>query len=137
MKPPVCSYRDQRRASVGIDIVEVERIARLVRNTRFLTRIFSKREISYCSKKRNSAQHFAVRFAAKEAVYKALDGQWSPKRGETALAHKNISIRNTPTGRPEVELGGSLRRFEKEVTISLSHTSQTAVAVAFFQKGNL
>ena len=112
--------------NIGIDIVEVGRIAKLVRDRRFLNRVFSRREIKYCSSRKNSAQHFAVRFAAKEAVFKAL--------GKGGVLHKNISVRNAPSGKPEVELAGELKREERFIAISLSHTKEQAAAVAIYEK---
>jgi holo-[acyl-carrier protein] synthase len=57
---------------IGIDIIEVERVKKLAeKNPRFLERIFTDREISYCVEKRNKYQHLAARFAAKEAFFKA------------------------------------------------------------------
>jgi holo-[acyl-carrier protein] synthase len=112
--------------SLGVDIVEVPRVARLVRNARFLRRVFSAGEVRYCRGKKNAAEHYAVRFAAKEAVYKAL--------GRDGVTHKQISVRNAPSGKPEVVLSGPCRRFARRVSISLSHTAEYAVAVALFQK---
>ena len=77
---------------VGIDIVDVPRVARLINNDRFLRRVFSPPEISYCRSKKNAAQHFAVRFAAKEAVYRAL--------GRKNVTHKDISVSHLADGRP-------------------------------------
>ncbi|HRY29687.1 MAG TPA: holo-ACP synthase [Elusimicrobiota bacterium] len=111
--------------SLGVDIVEVSRISRLVRQPRFLRRIYSRRELDYCRGKKNAAQHYAVRFAAKEAVYKAL--------GRARLAHKDISVRNAPSGKPTVELHGPFKSLENKVTISLSHTAAYAVAVALYR----
>ena len=112
--------------SVGIDIVEIKRITRLIKNKRFCRRIFSDKEISYCRSKKNPGQHYAVRFAAKEAVWKAL--------GKRGISHRDISIRNSPEGKPEVTLPKKLKRLEKKVSVSLSHTSDHAVAIAFLQK---
>jgi holo-[acyl-carrier protein] synthase len=112
--------------SLGVDIVEVPRIARLVRNPRFLERVFSPREINYCRDKKNAAQHYAVRFAAKEAVYKAL--------GRPGVSHQDISVRNIPGGKPVVELQGALKRWEGRLSLSLSHTASYAVAVVSYQK---
>ncbi|MFN3967013.1 MAG: holo-ACP synthase, partial [Endomicrobiia bacterium] len=78
--------------NIGIDIVEVKRIAQLIKNKRFLKRIFSEDEIKYCSSRKNSSQHFAVRFAAKEAVWKALS--------DKKLTHKDINITNKKNGKP-------------------------------------
>jgi holo-[acyl-carrier protein] synthase len=110
--------------SLGVDIVDVPRISRLIRNKRFLSRVFSSVEVKYCLGKRNAAQHFAVRFAAKEAVYKALR--------RAGVSHKQIWIENKADGRPVVRLQGSLKRLEKNVSISLSHTAEYAVAMAAF-----
>ncbi len=69
---------------IGVDIVEIDRIAKSVKNPRFLKRVFSPNEVSYCRSRKNSAQHFAVRFAAKEAVWKAV--------GEPKLLHRDIQV---------------------------------------------
>ncbi len=111
--------------SLGVDIVEVRRVGRLVKNARFVERVFSEREVLYCRDKKNAAQHFAVRFAAKEAVYKAL--------GKPGVAHKEISVKNDPSGKPRVELAGRLKKFEPRLSLTLSHTADYAVAVALFQ----
>ncbi len=113
--------------SLGVDIVEVKRVARLVRDARFLKRVFSNREVSYCRGKKNAAQHFAARFAAKEAVYKAL--------GRPGVSHKDIGVRNDPSGKPRVELARRLKPLEKRLSLTLSHTAEHAVAVALFRKG--
>ncbi len=113
--------------SVGIDIVEIKRINKLVGNRRFCCRVFSNKEISYCKSRKNPCQHYAVRFAAKEAVWKAL--------GRRGITHKDISIRNSPEGKPEVILPDKLKRLEKNFSVSLSHTKDYAVAVAMFRKG--
>lgn len=112
--------------SIGIDIVEVKRIAALIKNKRFLNRIFTDKEIEYCSNKKNSAQHYAVRFAAKEAVWKAI--------GNSNLTHKKISIRNTKNGKPEVVLPHELKNLQNKISISLSHTKDFATAVAIVNK---
>ncbi|OGR82309.1 MAG: holo-[acyl-carrier-protein] synthase [Elusimicrobia bacterium RIFCSPLOWO2_01_FULL_64_13] len=115
--------------SIGTDIVEVSRVKKLTRNKRFLERIFTPSEIAYCRTKKNSAQHFAVRFAAKEAVWKALSDL-----GLAGIGHREVGVHRTPSGKPVVSLSGRLKPFEKRITLSLSHTSRTAVAVALFRK---
>ena len=105
---------------LGLDIVEISRIRRLVlRMPRFLGRVFTRDEISYCRAKKNSAQHFAVRFAAKEAVWKAL--------GRRGLRLKDISISRDGHGKPGVLLKGKSR---PAIKISLSHSDRYALAVA-------
>jgi holo-[acyl-carrier protein] synthase len=111
--------------SLGVDIVEVPRVARLVKSARFVDRVFSEREVAYCRDRKNAAQHFAVRFAAKEAVYKAL--------GKPGIAHKEIAVKNDPSGKPRVELANRFKKFEPQISLTLSHTSDYAVAVALYQ----
>lgn len=115
--------------SVGTDIVEVPRIKKLIHQERFLRRIFSPEEIRYCKDKKNAEQHFAVRFAAKEAVWKALGSILHGK----GISHREIQVRRAPSGQPFVQLSSRLKKFESRISLSLSHTEQHAVAVAFFQ----
>lgn len=106
--------------AVGLDVVEIGRIRELSeRNPRFLTRIFSDDEIRYCQGKKLQWQHFAVRFAAKEAVWKAL--------GREGLRLKDIEVRRDSMGRPSIAIEGN---DEPRITISLSHGLNTALAVA-------
>ena len=100
------------------------RIARLARGKRFRERVFTADEIAYCRAKRNAAQHYAVRFAAKEAVYKAL--------GMDGVAHRDISVFNDARGKPSVRLAGRFKKFEGRLALSLSHTADYAVASAVF-----
>ncbi len=104
---------------IGIDIVEVKRIERLIKDKDFLRRVYTPGEIQYCKPKRNRAQHFAVRFASKEAVWKAL--------GQNKIALRDISVVNKASGKPEAVVQGKVR---KNIDISLSHTDNYAVAVA-------
>ena len=104
---------------IGVDIVEVKRINRLIKDDHFLKRVYTPEEIRYCSGKKNSAQHFAVRFSAKEAIWKAL--------GAANLSLRDIGVCNLPGGKPEARIRGRKR---KNIDISLSHTEAYAVAVA-------
>lgn len=108
---------------VGIDIAEVKRIARLIKDRRFLERVYTAEEIAYCMPKVNRAQHFAVRFATKEAVWKALN--------DTSIALRDIGVRNQPSGKPDVFINGKRR---SDIDVSLSHTDDHAVAVAILMK---
>lgn len=106
--------------AIGLDIVEIRRIERLARrNPRFLSRVFTEQEVRYCQAKKNSWQHFAARFAAKEAVWKAL--------GQNGIALKDISVRHDTVGRPAVWLKG---RLAGHIQLSLTHSDHYAVAVA-------
>ena len=111
---------------IGMDIVEIDRIAKSVRNARFLERVFTPQEVTYCRSRKNSAQHFAVRFAAKEAVWKAV--------GEPKLLHRDIQVRNQPNGKPIVIFPGRFKKLARRLSISLSHGREYAVAMAIYRK---
>jgi holo-[acyl-carrier protein] synthase len=118
----------KKNFSVGVDIEEVNRFKRLIRNKRFLARVFTPQEIKYCSGKKNKAQHFAVRFAAKEAVWKAASHEFKGKG--RAIGHRDIGVKNAMDGKPEVMLPTRLARLAKKIFISLSHTDNYALATA-------
>lgn len=105
---------------LGVDLVEIRRVKSLARrNGKFLARIFSPSEIAYCKAKKNPWPHFAVRFAAKEAVYKAL--------GKAEVPLTAISVKRGPDGRPSVKINGKAVRGLK---LSLSHGREHAIAFA-------
>ena len=78
--------------------------------------------------KKNSAQHFAVRFAAKEAVWKALSQRFNGK----SVGHKEITVQRTLSGKPHIALSPRLKKFERFISLSLSHTRTCALAVAIY-----
>jgi holo-[acyl-carrier protein] synthase len=105
---------------VGLDIVEIKRVRALAnRNPHFLDRVFTAEEIAYCRGKKLQWQHFAVRFAAKEAVWKALD--------DGGVALRDISVSRDERGKPGVLLKGKPL---KGYSLSLTHTEEYAAAVA-------
>ncbi|MGE5136125.1 MAG: holo-ACP synthase [Gemmatimonadota bacterium] len=117
---------------VGTDIVPVARIAALIdaRGAAFLRRWFTPREISYCTAKAVPSRHFAARFAAKEAVVKALPLVW-----DGPLPWRSIEITNGPGGAPAARLSGAFgqaaaRAGADEIRVSLSHCREYATAVA-------
>jgi holo-[acyl-carrier protein] synthase len=117
---------------VGTDIVAVGRIGALIRDggAAFLERWFTSREIGYCSGKAVPSRHFAARFAAKEAVVKALPVAW-----DGPLPWRSIEIANDPRGAPSVSLSGAIldaatRAGVAEIKVSLSHCDEYATAVA-------
>lgn len=118
---------------VGIDIVAVGRIAALMHDggTTFLERWFTPREIGYCMGKAVPSRHFAARFAAKEAVLKALPVAW-----DGPLPWRSIEITNDPRGVPSVSLsdailGAATKAGVGEIKVSLSHCDEYATAIAF------
>ena len=117
---------------VGTDIVSVPRIARLIRarGAVFLQRWFTAREIDYCSRKSVPSRHFAARFAAKEAVVKALPVSW-----DGPLPWRSIEIIADSHGAPSVILSGAIldaatRAGVGDITTSLSHCDEYATAIA-------
>lgn len=111
--------------NIGIDIEEIKRFQKLLKDKTFIERVFSKDEIAYCSsKKKNSVQHFAVRFAGKEAVWKAVNKS-------KKLVITDVSFKNNKLGKPEVYIKGKKVSY---IDISFSHNRTTVVAVAVSSK---
>jgi len=121
------------KISCGTDIIEVDRIKRAINKngTKFLNKIFTENEITYCeSKNKMKFQHYAARFAAKEAVYKAIS-----KVIKRNYSWQDIEIINEESGKPIANL-----KFDKEnivdIDVSLSHIDKyaTATAVITYEK---
>jgi holo-[acyl-carrier protein] synthase len=120
------------RLGLGTDVVAIKRIAALMqaRGPAFLERWFTAVEIGYCSGKAAPARHFAARFAAKEAVVKALPVAW-----DGPLAWRSIEISNDPHGVPSVSLSGAIadaavKAGVGDIRVSLSHCEEYATATA-------
>jgi holo-[acyl-carrier protein] synthase len=116
---------------LGTDIVEIQRIADAVERwgDHFLNRIFTAEERSYCmDNKKNPYPHLAARFAAKEAVIKALTPLRVPGEGSPNLT--DIEIVNDVTGRPHIRLHGPIQHVlaSHELHVSLSHEKHYATA---------
>lgn len=112
----------------GTDIIEVARIQESIENIgeKFLHRVFTDKEIAYCTAKKNMQyQHFAARFAAKEAVFKAISECFPSKYD---IVWKNIEIVNDKKGRPCVHFIGLTLDEIQDIDISLSHLKEYAVA---------
>lgn len=113
----------------GVDIIEVARIQESIESLgeSFLNKVYTKNEIAYCeSKKTQKYQSYAARFAAKEAVFKALSKELN---GRYDITWKNIEVLNEESGRPKI----NLIEVNKKITsidVSLSHIKETAVASA-------
>lgn len=122
-------------AGLGIDLIEVERVAaNITREAGFRELVFSKREIDYCEGKTNKFEHYAARFAAKEAFFKAIGTGWT-----TGTAFSEVEITNDDGGKPEISLLGetkialdSLGIFK--ILVSLSHLRSIASAVVIIEK---
>jgi holo-[acyl-carrier protein] synthase len=117
---------------IGTDIVETLRIAQMIERhgELFLDRVYTPQEVQYCSVRKAATQHFAGRWAAKEAVLKALGTGWA--RG---IRWRDVEVRNELGGRPHIHLdGGALEAGRslgiEQVLISISHCRAYATAYA-------
>ena len=117
------------KVKCGVDIIEVSRIEDAIENLedKFLNRIYTEKEIEYCSSKNNMKyQHFAVRFAAKEAIFKAVSESLEEK---TDIVWTNIEILNNKAGRPYVSfINCDMEEKIENIDISLSHIKEYAIA---------
>ena len=117
-------------AGIGIDIIEVDRIAeKIEKNSGFKELVFSENEIAYCESKAHKHEHYAARFAAKEAFFKALGTGWL-----NGTAFNEIEIINDERGKPSITLLGETNNVISALrlgTISVSLTHIKAIASAF------
>jgi holo-[acyl-carrier protein] synthase len=118
--------------SVGTDIIECDRISQMLdkHGQTFLDRVFTRGEIAYCQQRKMAYQHYAARWAAKEAVMKALGTGWSQ-----GIQWIDVEMGNIPGGRPFIRLHGQAAAIGNrlgidEILISVSHTKLYAVAFA-------
>jgi holo-[acyl-carrier protein] synthase len=117
------------KVRVGIDLVRVDRFTRLAaENPGILETIFTGQELSHCLGRRRTYEHLAARFAAKEAVLKAL-GTGLGQR----MAWTEVEIVNDASGRPRVRLSGGVEAWVRrhrieDVEVSMSHVPDLAIA---------
>lgn len=120
---------------IGTDIVEVDRIAaKMEKGTGFRDLVFTPHEIAYCEEQVNPFQHYAARFAAKEAFLKAMGTGW----GHGKINFNEIQINNDETGKPLLELTGNATSSYselqiKQILVSLSHVKATAIAMVVIE----
>lgn len=124
--------------AVGVDMVEVARIQRALEDSRigqrFRNRVYTEKEIQYCEKKRRGKYlSYAGRFAAKEAVMKALGRGWSSE-----ISWLNIEVLPLPGGKPEVHLRNKTSAFARQLgiqhlSLSITHTERYAMAYVIAQ----
>ena len=111
----------------GVDIIEIERVKKSIEETggKFCEKVYTKREIEYCeSKKTQKYQHYAARFSAKEAIFKAISLDLKNKYD---IDWKDIEILNDESGRPYVNLLKQDIEINS-IDISISHCKEYAVA---------
>lgn len=117
---------------IGVDVVEIPRFSKVLDRwgDRFTRRVLTATEISICEKKSSRVLSIAARFAAKEALYKALPASQQP-----GISWHHMQVTNNATGTPVVEKFGPLEKIlrNRTVHISLSHTHTTAVAMVVIE----
>ena len=121
---------------IGVDIVEIERFQKVIERLkdRFLLRVFTPGERNFCESHRDSIPHFAARFAAKEAVFKALGTGWA--KGVTWLDVEILRERQDP---PKIVLSGEALKLSEQkgvhnIHLSLSHTEHSAIAMVILEE---
>ena len=117
---------------IGTDIIETVRIAQMIEKHGdiFLQRVYTEDEISYCAPRKAANQHYAGRWAAKEAVLKALGTGWAH-----GIQWTDVEVVNAPGGKPSIVLTGvaleiSQKQGIAEMMISISHCREYATAYA-------
>jgi holo-[acyl-carrier protein] synthase len=118
---------------IGVDVVDVKRmkIALETWGPALIRKMFTETEISYCKSKKKSHEHFAARFAAKEAVGKAMEVGWTGK-----FRWRDVEVVNEPSGAPKIILHDYVasQLAQCRVHLSLSHTENTVVAFSIIEK---
>lgn len=116
----------------GTDLVEIDRMRKAVLRSgqKFLDRLFTKEEQGYCLRYKDPAPHFAARFAAKEAVAKALGVGFGQR-----LSFLDVEIKRLSSGKPEVQLApAKALQFPGKLHLSLSHGQGLALAFVVREK---
>jgi holo-[acyl-carrier protein] synthase len=122
-------------AGLGTDLMEVERIAEKInKESGFREMVFSKTEIAYCESKTNKFEHYAARFAAKEAFFKALGTGWLK-----GTHFNEVEITNDESGKPAIVLLDETKKTLsplgiRKILVSLSHLKEIASAVVIIEK---
>jgi holo-[acyl-carrier protein] synthase len=119
---------------IGVDIIEIHRVQRSIETIgeHFLQKVYTPAEIAYCDARAHRYQHYAARFAAKEALSKALSIGWA---GE--FRWKDVEVTNEPSGQPRITLHGNLRAHLTGATLmlSMSHSESHVVAMVLIEDG--
>ena len=116
------------RIRTGTDIIEISRVKESIESTnkKFCERVYTEKEREYCeSKKMQKYQHYAARFAAKEAVFKAIS---KTLNGKYDITWKDIEVLNDENGRPYIKLSEQFANKIEDIDISISHCKEYAVA---------
>ncbi len=117
---------------IGTDITECLRIGRMIERhgELFITRVYTEAEIEYCQSRKQATQHFTGRWAAKEAIHKALGTGWIK-----GITWRDVEVRNEPSGKPVVAMRGGAKEIVErlgiaQILVSISHCHTHAMAYA-------
>lgn len=119
---------------IGVDMVDIRRMERVIgTNSRFVEKVFAGSEIQYCEGRAKRAQHYAARFAAKEAFFKALGTGW-----REGMGWQEIVVENDGLGKPSIRLTGKTleifkRRGGTAIHLSLAHEKSYALAFVLIE----
>ena len=121
---------------IGADIIEIDRMKRAVERSqgRIAQRLFTEREAAYCARHKNQFQHYAGRFAAKEAAFKALGTGWSG-----GIAWRDVEVQNAPSGKPSLVLHGRAKEIGERlgvtaIHLTISHSDRYALAQVILER---
>jgi len=119
---------------IGIDIIDIDRVKKAAERTpRFLTRVFTRRELAYCLSKKNPYPSLAARFAAKEAIRK------THPLFNSGIRYHDTEVIVNENGQPQLILHGKAReKFDehfKQMALSLSHADKQAIAAVIIEEG--
>jgi holo-[acyl-carrier protein] synthase len=119
---------------IGIDVIEVKKIARSIHSELYLHKVFTEAEIEECKLASNSAERFAGKFAAKEAFMKAIG-----KGIRQGVWFTQIEVLNEESGAPYIRVHGEIESSTKKsdvknIHVSITHTQSTAAAVVILEQ---
>lgn len=119
----------------GVDLVEIDRFRRVIERLkdRFILRVFTAEEQRFCKEHRDPVPHYAARFAAKEALFKALGTGWA--KGVTWL---DVEVQRSSQNAPMMRLHGEAKRLSasmgaQKIHLSLSHSEKNAIAMVILE----
>jgi holo-[acyl-carrier protein] synthase len=120
---------------LGMDLAEIDRIEQAItrHGTTFLERVFTPQEAEYCERHRNKFERYAGRFAAKEAVMKALGTGW-----RNGVRWRDIEVVREPSGKPTLQLAGVTAELAKKmgvrnISLTITHAGNLAMAQVIFE----
>jgi holo-[acyl-carrier protein] synthase len=123
---------------IGVDVIQISRMKKIIERwgPRFINRAFTEHEIAYCESKKEPDPHYTVRFAAKEAVLKALS-----TLKNSALSFREVEVFRSGNGRPVIRLYGRACEAArilgvKRILVSLTHSTDIAAAQVVLEGSN-